>query len=389
MPPTDFCIDCSGDQDVTLPRSYWRENTNYDLSANALAVKMYFKPSSSPVSVATGKVNSWLRGDIDYTLSGTALASLLAFNLTDSGSSSSSALYGIVGSGSVSGPGAVKAIYGRGVLTSGSTGVAVGLVGAITIDAGASAAGSWPLQLGHAGACQVGSYLGADTGAAGSALGVGYLVQNTSALTYAAFQYNQRGSAGGSFLRMFNGSGGNPIFDVDSSGNLLFQWTSQRIRGDLNNSTQSNRTLFQAYATDGNSIVGIIPNGTSVTSGVRLYNNSNPDAALGMFNMTVTATGAVLDSNTLAGGTQLPIEFRIGGTYAAEIKTNKDVLLGPSGAATNMTAGFPFIPAAAGTPTGTPTTVSGYVPLYVDTTNKKLCYYDTSAAAWRTSGVFT
>ena len=385
---TDFCMDCSGDQDVTLPRSYWRENTNYNLAGNALAVKMYCKPTLSPVSVATGKVNCWIRGDIDYTLAGTATGSLIEFNLTDNGSSSTSDLYGVIGGATISGPGTVKAIYGRGLLASGSTGVAVGLVGAVSIDAGATALASRALELGHAGHCQVGSYLGADLGAEGSELDVGYLVQSASALQDAAFQYNQRASAPGSFLRMFNASG-YPIFDVDSSGNLLFKWISQRILGDLGNGTQSRRTLFQNLATNGDSIVGIIPNGTSGTSGIRLYNNSNPDAALGMFNMTMTTTSAVLDCNTLAGGTQLPMEFRMGGAYAAEIKTNRDVLLGPSGATTDMTAGFPFVPAAAGDPTGTPTTVSGYVPLYVDTTNKQLCYYDTSAAAWRKSGVFT
>lgn len=53
-------------------------------------------------------------------------------------------------------------------------------------------------------------------------------------------------------------------------------------------------------------------------------------------------------------------------------------------AATNMTDGFIYVPAAAGPPSGTPTAISGHAPLYVDTTNNKLYFYSTGA--WRDAG---
>ena len=42
---------------------------------------------------------------------------------------------------------------------------------------------------------------------------------------------------------------------------------------------------------------------------------------------------------------------------------------------TTMATGFNYIPAAAGAPTGVPATISGYVPMYYDTTNNDLYVY--------------
>lgn len=47
---------------------------------------------------------------------------------------------------------------------------------------------------------------------------------------------------------------------------------------------------------------------------------------------------------------------------------------------TNMTSGFFYVPAAAGAPTGVPTSISGTVPMYYDTTNNKFYVYN---GAWK------
>ena len=57
---------------------------------------------------------------------------------------------------------------------------------------------------------------------------------------------------------------------------------------------------------------------------------------------------------------------------------------GDGAIATTATDGFLYVPTCAGTPTGTPTTVTGYAPIIVDTTNNKLYFY--SGAAWRDAG---
>ena len=56
------------------------------------------------------------------------------------------------------------------------------------------------------------------------------------------------------------------------------------------------------------------------------------------------------------------------------------LVLGDAAVATTATDGFLYIPGCAGTPTGTPTSQTGRVPLVVDTTNNKLYFY--SGGSW-------
>lgn len=50
--------------------------------------------------------------------------------------------------------------------------------------------------------------------------------------------------------------------------------------------------------------------------------------------------------------------------------------VGKASPATNATTGFPYIPSASGAPTGTPSAVSGMTPMYYDTSNHKIWFYD-------------
>ena len=61
-----------------------------------------------------------------------------------------------------------------------------------------------------------------------------------------------------------------------------------------------------------------------------------------------------------------------------------NLVVGSAAIATNATTGFLYVPSCAGTPTGTPTTKSGTVPIVVDTTNHKLYFY--SGGSWRDAG---
>lgn len=69
---------------------------------------------------------------------------------------------------------------------------------------------------------------------------------------------------------------------------------------------------------------------------------------------------------------------------AADGTSSAGMIVGNQALATAATDGFLYVPTCAGTPTGTPTTQTGTVPIVVDTTNNKLYFY--SNAAWRDAG---
>lgn len=80
-----------------------------------------------------------------------------------------------------------------------------------------------------------------------------------------------------------------------------------------------------------------------------------------------------------------PLSFWTNSTERMRVDANGNVVAGASAAlATNATNGFLYVPTCAGTPTGTPTAVTGMAPIVVNTTNNKLYFY--SGGAWRDAG---
>jgi hypothetical protein len=76
--------------------------------------------------------------------------------------------------------------------------------------------------------------------------------------------------------------------------------------------------------------------------------------------------------------------------YTADVERARitpvgNIVAGASAAlATTATDGFLYVPTCAGTPTGTPTAITGMAPVAVDTTNNKLYFYSTGV--WRDAG---
>ncbi len=80
-------------------------------------------------------------------------------------------------------------------------------------------------------------------------------------------------------------------------------------------------------------------------------------------------------------------------TIVAPLKTGSALSVGPdilgqAAIATTATTGFTYIATCAGTPSGTPVTVTGTIPVVFDTTNHKLYIFDgtwkggTAPGAW-------
>ena len=68
------------------------------------------------------------------------------------------------------------------------------------------------------------------------------------------------------------------------------------------------------------------------------------------------------------------------------VKRSGSVLVGDEAAAlaTTATDGFLYVPTCAGTPTGTPTAITGVAPIVINTSQNKLYFY--SGGAWRDAG---
>jgi len=109
-----------------------------------------------------------------------------------------------------------------------------------------------------------------------------------------------------------------------------------------------------------------IPNGITAQvycDGTNFYSAQTGSAGNFTVNGTLTATGLTDTGNMSVSGT-----LNVAGNA-----------YGSAGTAA-MTSGFFYIPAATGAPSGVPTTITGRVPMYYDTTNNNFYVYN---GAWK------
>lgn len=111
--------------------------------------------------------------------------------------------------------------------------------------------------------------------------------------------------------------------DVEISG------TGKRITGDFSNGTLGNRAAFQSSTANGNSIVAVLPNGTSFLSGYDAFNNTDPtNCGRARFNIS----SALNIEATISGtGTYVPINVYTGGIKRLEIGTDGSFLVNGAG----------------------------------------------------------
>jgi hypothetical protein len=115
------------------------------------------------------------------------------------------------------------------------------------------------------------------------------------------------------------------------------------------------------------------------------------DSAAPKLNFTVGGSGerASIDYTEVTSlmriDSDAAIAFNANNVERARITSTGNVVAGGSVAlATTATDGFLYVPTCAGTPTGTPTAITGMAPIVVNTTNNKLYFY--SGGAWRDAG---
>lgn len=107
--------------------------------------------------------------------------------------------------------------------------------------------------------------------------------------------------------------------------NLTFSGSAARIMGDFSNATVSSRLMFQSNTSNGDSLLEVLPNGTSTTSAVSAYNNSDPTNA-GIARLTATTGDARLLSSINGAGTYVPLTFYTSGAEKFRLDTSGNFL---------------------------------------------------------------
>ena len=166
------------------------------------------------------------------------------------------------------------------------------------------------------------------------------------------------GNAGANSFMRFNVDGSERM-RLDASGNLGIG-TSSPISGSgltIGNDGNSSATVKLAYST-----------GATERGSIQFAGN------VAEMRLTAGYSGY--------GGF---MTFFANGSERARITSDGNIVAGASAAlATTATNGFLYVPTCAGTPTGTPTAITGMAPIVVNTTNNKLYFY--SGGAWRDAG---
>jgi hypothetical protein len=125
---------------------------------------------------------------------------------------------------------------------------------------------------------------------------------------------------------LLDGTNGITTPTVTYEGNVVISGTARRIIGDFSNATTSNRVAFQTSTTNGVTVLTAYPNGTGTTTGLNLYNGTDPLNS-NISQLGITATDTRIAATAVGTATALPMIFLTGGSERLRIDTSGRVLI--------------------------------------------------------------
>lgn len=179
---------------------------------------------------------------------------------------------------------------------------------------------------------------------------------------------SQTGNIGKSLIT----DGSNPLWDFVAA-------------SSLSGTTLASNVVTSSLTTIGNLLnltlrSGAIGTGTAIDMG---RTGSDGEIQIGATTNDIFAAGQVAGDMGVRAISQ---RLLLGAGTAAPgltLTSVGNVIIGTAALTTTATNGFLYLSSTAGTPTGTPTSVTGRIPVQVDSTNDLLYFY--SNGAWRTS----
>lgn len=215
-------------------------------------------------------------------------------------------------------------------------------------------------------------------------------VHSSQGAGYAPASINFRRTGAGGVATPNNSSIGEFRFDGLDASNAYTVFGSIDIQIGTNAAGGAPTDMVFSTAASGSTATARM----RITSAGRVGIGTNsPDALLSVngiasFGAGAVATPSIAAFGDLNTGFWFPaadtIAVSTAGSERLRVDANGNVVINTAAIATTATNGFLYVPSCAGTPTGTPTTFTGRVPIVVDTTNNKLYFY--SGGQWRDAG---
>lgn len=130
---------------------------------------------------------------------------------------------------------------------------------------------------------------------------------------------------------------------VSTPGDLTLSGVGQLFIADFSNGTASDRMYFETSTVNGNTFVGVKPNGSSTNSGFSIENNSLIGDN-GFLGLNISSTEAIIQSSRRGVGVELPLVFRTGAPattrmtieVAGNISINNNLVVTGTAAASNL-----------------------------------------------------